>query len=30
MLKLKDIDDKEYKKLKIFIKMLNLKILENI
>ena len=30
MLKLKDIDDKDYKKLKIFIKIWNLKILENI
>ena len=30
MLKLKDIDDKEYKKVKTFIKIWNLKILENI
>ena len=30
MLKLKDIDDKEYKIVKIFIKMWNLKMLQNI
>ena len=30
MLKLKDIDDKEHKEVKHFIKIWNLKILENI